>query len=81
MALTDERPVVLVTGVPASGKSTVADLLARRFTRGVHVKGDVFRRMVVAGRQEMTAPPSARPMTRSARMMTRPGSPWSSRTS
>jgi cytidylate kinase len=58
MALTDERPVVLVTGVPASGKSTVADLLARRFARGVHVKGDVFRRMVVAGREEMTAPPS-----------------------
>jgi cytidylate kinase len=58
VVLTDERPAVLITGIPASGKSTVADQLARRFPRGVHVKGDVFRRMVIAGRQEMTSPPS-----------------------
>ena len=50
--------MVLITGISAAGKSTVADLLARRFERGVHVKGDVFRRMVVAGRHEMTAAPS-----------------------
>jgi cytidylate kinase len=56
--LLEAHPIVLVTGIPASGKSTVAELLARRFTRGVHVKGDVFRRMVVAGREEMTADPS-----------------------
>ena len=56
--LLDVQPIVLVSGIPASGKSTVADLLARRFARGVHVKGDVYRRMVVAGRQEMTADPS-----------------------
>jgi len=56
--LTEERPVVLITGVSAAGKSTVADRLARRFERGVHVRGDVFRRMVVAGREEMTATPS-----------------------
>lgn len=54
----DQHPVVLVTGVSASGKSTVADGLARRFERGVHVKGDVFRRMVVSGRQAMSAAPS-----------------------
>jgi cytidylate kinase len=53
------QPIVVVTGIPASGKSTVAELLARRFARGVHVKGDVFRRMVVAGREEMTADPTA----------------------
>jgi hypothetical protein len=52
------RPVVLVTGISASGKSTAADLLARRFARGVHVRGDAYRRMVVAGREEMTADPS-----------------------
>ena len=55
----DEQSVVLITGISASGKSTVADLLARRFGRGVHVKGDVFRRMVVRGRHEMGATPSA----------------------
>ncbi len=54
----DEPVVVFITGISAAGKSTVADLLARRFERGVHVRGDVFRRMVVAGREEMTAAPS-----------------------
>ena len=58
MALTDHPAMVLVTGIPAAGKSTVADRLARRFRRGVHVNGDIFRRMVVAGRHEMTSAPS-----------------------
>ena len=40
----------LITGVMASGKSTIADLLVRRFDRGVHLCGDVFRRMIVTGR-------------------------------
>lgn len=56
--LLDVRPVVLITGVSAAGKSTVAELLARRFDRGVHVRGDVFRRMVVSGRHEMTSEPT-----------------------
>lgn len=34
----------------ASGKSTVAQLLAERFERSAHVRGDVFRRFVVGGR-------------------------------
>ncbi|WP_405736353.1 AAA family ATPase [Streptomyces sp. NBC_00028] len=46
------RGVVLVTGVMASGKSTVAQALAERLPRAAHVRGDVFRRMVVSGRQE-----------------------------
>jgi predicted kinase len=45
--------VVVVTGVMASGKSTVAQLLATRLPRAAHVRGDVFRRMIVAGRSEM----------------------------
>ncbi|WP_436786793.1 phosphotransferase-like protein [Yinghuangia sp. YIM S10712] len=44
--------VVVITGIMASGKSTVAQLLAERFPRSVHVRGDVFRRMVVSGRVE-----------------------------
>ncbi len=51
--------IVPITGAMASGKSTVAQALAERFQRGVHVRGDVFRRMVVSGREEMTDPPSA----------------------
>ncbi|WP_371098409.1 AAA family ATPase [Streptomyces sanglieri] len=51
---TDPGPaVVLITGVMASGKSTVAQALAERLPRSVHVRGDVFRRMVVSGRAEM----------------------------
>jgi predicted kinase len=51
----DDSPAIFViTGIMASGKSTVAQLLAERFQRGVHVRGDIFRRMIVAGREEMT---------------------------
>jgi chloramphenicol 3-O-phosphotransferase len=51
--------VYLITGPMASGKSTVAGLLAERFERGVHVEGDLFRRSIVTGRVEMT--PDAAP--------------------
>jgi chloramphenicol 3-O-phosphotransferase len=53
VSLVDDHVVVLVTGISASGKSTVAQLLAERFARGVHVRGDRFRRMIVSGREEM----------------------------
>lgn len=49
-----ERAVVVITGIMASGKSTVAEALAQRFPKAVHLRGDVFRRMVVSGREEMT---------------------------
>ncbi|MET7517943.1 AAA family ATPase [Streptomyces sp. NPDC005480] len=45
--------VVLITGVMAAGKSTVAELLAGQLSRAAHVRGDVFRRMVVSGREEL----------------------------
>ena len=41
--------VWLVTGAQGAGKSTVADHLARRFERGVHVRGGQFYRWVVQG--------------------------------
>ncbi|WP_225854031.1 AAA family ATPase [Micromonospora sp. AMSO31t] len=47
--------VVLISGIMAAGKSTVAELLARRLPRAVHLRGDVFRRMIVSGRAELTA--------------------------
>ncbi|MBL8556676.1 MAG: AAA family ATPase [Phenylobacterium sp.] len=50
--------VFIITGLMASGKSTVAEELARRFARSVHVRGDLFRRMVVSGRADMTPDPS-----------------------
>ena len=39
----------------AAGKSTVAQQLAERLSRSVHLRGDVFRRMIVRGRAEMSA--------------------------
>ncbi|MFF1924072.1 AAA family ATPase [Streptomyces sp. NPDC058221] len=48
-----DSAVVLVTGVMAAGKSTVADLLAGRIPRAAHVRGDLFRRMIVSGREEL----------------------------
>lgn len=48
--------IVLITGIQASGKSTVAQALAETFPRSVHVRGDTFRRFVVSGRSEMGAP-------------------------
>lgn len=39
----------LITGAQASGKSTVADLLARRHEHGVHVRGGQFYRWAVRG--------------------------------
>ncbi len=49
----------LVTGISASGKSTVGDMLARRFSRAAYVDGDVFYRMIVSGRVPMVPDPPA----------------------
>jgi predicted kinase len=52
------RAVYLITGISAAGKSTVAQRLAARLDRSVHLRGDLFRRMIVNGRAEMTPKPS-----------------------
>lgn len=53
-------PVIVVTGIQAAGKSTVAQELAERLERSVHVRGDLFRRMIINGRAEMgpASPPA-----------------------
>lgn len=52
--------VVLVTGLQAAGKSTVAPLLAARMgPPAATLDGDVFYRGVVAGAEVMTPKPSA----------------------
>ena len=45
--------VILVTGISAAGKSSVAQALAERLPNSVHLRGDVFRKMIVNGRAEM----------------------------
>lgn len=54
----ESKGIFIITGIMASGKSTVAQLLAERFQRGVHVHGDIYRKMIVAGRDEMSPDPS-----------------------
>jgi chloramphenicol 3-O-phosphotransferase len=46
--------IVLITGIMAAGKSTVAQALAERLPRSVHLRGDLFRRMIVNGQAAIT---------------------------
>jgi predicted kinase len=46
-------PVIVITGIQAAGKSSVAQAVAERLDRSVHLRGDVFRRMIVNGRARM----------------------------
>lgn len=56
--MADLPRILVVTGLMAAGKSTVAQALAERLPRAVHLRGDLFRRMIAAGRAEMTPDPS-----------------------
>jgi predicted kinase len=46
-------PLFVISGVPASGKTTVSRLLAGRLDRAVCVPGDTIRAMVLSGRADM----------------------------
>lgn len=45
--------ILLITGVMAAGKSSVAQAIASRLPKSVHLRGDMFRRMIVRGRVDM----------------------------
>ncbi len=53
MSNSGQSEILLITGIMASGKSTVAQLVAERFDRSVHLRGDVFRKMIVNDRVEV----------------------------
>ncbi len=48
--------IILVTGIQAAGKSTVARLLAGRFARGAHVEGDALHHMIISGDEKVQEP-------------------------
>ena len=48
--------IIVVTGIQAAGKSTVARMLAQRFGRGVHIEADVLQQMIVSGGEWITEP-------------------------
>lgn len=51
--------VILISGVPGAGKTTVARLVAARFERSAHIEGDVIgHRLIVSGLVPPEGPPA-----------------------
>jgi predicted kinase len=50
----DQPKIILIAGNMAAGKSTVAQALAERLPKSVHLRGDAFRRMIVNGQATMS---------------------------
>lgn len=56
-SLSNNQPaLIVVTGIMAAGKSTIAHLLAQQFVRGVHIEADVLQRMIVSGGEWVSQP-------------------------
>ena len=66
MTLAGAAKLILITGIMAAGKSSVSEHLARRLPKSVHLRGDLFRRMIVNGRVDMTPDPSLEARTQLA---------------
>ena len=43
--------VIIVSGVPGAGKSTIAPLLAAEFDRAAHIEADALQHMIVSGQR------------------------------
>jgi adenylate kinase family enzyme len=54
----DKSPILILTGAPGSGKTTVAGLLAVKWQRAVHLESDQFFHFIQAGYVEPWKPES-----------------------
>ena len=55
LLIANQPALIVITGIMAAGKSTIARLLAQRFTRGVHIEADALQRMIVSGGEWVSA--------------------------
>ena len=44
-----QETIILLTGTPSAGKTTIAETLSRTFTQSAHVSVDFFRKQIKAG--------------------------------
>jgi adenylate kinase family enzyme len=44
-----DRAVLVISGIPGAGKSTLAALVARRLERSVHLEAEALQRLIVSG--------------------------------
>jgi len=44
-----KKAVIVISGIPGAGKSTISALLARQFERGVHLEAEALQRCIVSG--------------------------------
>jgi adenylate kinase family enzyme len=58
MCAAGEKPILILTGAPGSGKTTVAELLAARSQRAVHLESDQFFHFIKTGHIEPWKPES-----------------------
>src|SRR5258706_15483689 len=53
----DYRGVLLISGVPAAGKTTVSEIVARRLPRSALIHGDQIQNLVISGRRRPNEEP------------------------
>lgn len=56
--MSNERPILILTGAPGSGKTSVARLLAAKAERAVHIESDQFFHFIQSGYVEPWKPES-----------------------